>query len=198
MAGRRAITRADILGTDAYAARRREIKREIRALKRRRRLAVGPHATFHFENYRTMWYQVHEMLHVEKGGEEQIADELAAYNPLIPQGRELIATVMFEIDDPARRARLLAGLGGVERCMRLTVGGAAIHGRAEDDVERSTADGKASSVQFVRFALDEAAAAAFRTPRARAVIGIEHPNYGHMALLPEPVRATLAEDLDAA
>ena len=78
----------------------------IAAIKQNRRVEVGPFATFYFENYDTMWHQVHEMLHIERGGEAQIADELEAYNPLIPQGDELIATVMFEIEDAgaARRA----------------------------------------------------------------------------------------------
>ncbi len=75
--------------------------------KRHRRLEVGPDCTFYFENFETMWNQVHEMLFIEKGGEAQIADELSAYNPLVPKGRELVATVMFEIDDPVRRAAFL-------------------------------------------------------------------------------------------
>src|SRR3546814_17702701 len=86
----------------AYAAERRDLRRDLVAKKKFRRQDVGPVCTFYFENYDTMWAQVHEMLYIEKGGEEQIEDELRAYNPLIPQGRELIATVMFEFDEPPR------------------------------------------------------------------------------------------------
>ena len=93
---------------------RAERRKHISEIKRNRRLEVGPFATFYFEFYETMLHQVQEMLFIEKGGEAQLADELAAYNPLIPQGSELVATVMFEIDDPIRRGRVLATLGGVE------------------------------------------------------------------------------------
>src|SRR5580692_2102126 len=109
-----ALTRADIIPAAEYAATRRQRRQTITELKKRRRIEVGPFATFSFENYETMWQQVHEMLFVEKGGEAQIEDELAAYNPMIPQGNELIVTVMLEIDDPLRRATALARLGGIE------------------------------------------------------------------------------------
>ena len=99
-------------------------------IKKDRRLEVGPFATFYFECYDTMLHQVQEMLFIEKGGEEQIEDELAAYNPLIPQGSELVATVMFEIDDPVRRARVLGMLGGVEDKAFIRVGGDTIRGVA--------------------------------------------------------------------
>ncbi|HET8700264.1 MAG TPA: DUF3501 family protein, partial [Nitrococcus sp.] len=110
---RRMITREDILRIAEYAAIRREKGHEIRLLKRDRRMEVGPHATFYFENYLTLWRQIHEMLYVERGGDAQIADELTAYNPLIPQGQELVATLMFEIDDRTRRQRILGQLGGI-------------------------------------------------------------------------------------
>ena len=196
MEKKRAITRDDILDIGDYAARRKALKREIADYKANRRVAVGPVATFYFESYRTMWHQVHEMLFIEKGGEDQIADELQAYNPLVPDGRELVATVMFEIADPERRARLLASLGGVERCMTLTVGGQRIAGSSEEDVDRTNAAGKASSVQFVHFRLAPDRIRVFKAPGAEIVVGIAHPNYGHMAVLPEPVRAALAEDFD--
>src|SRR5512135_3338512 len=171
---KRAITRDDILPLAEYARLRAEKRRALRPIKDRRRLAVGPYATFYFECYETMWHQVHEMLFIEKGGEEQIADELAAYNPLIPQGSELVATVMFEIDDPGRRAAFLARLGGVEEMMTIELDGDVIRSVTEEDVERTSASGKASSVQFVHFALTPAQAAKFKTPGARAVVGITH------------------------
>jgi hypothetical protein len=195
MPPKREITRADILPPEQYASERREHRRRIGEVKRGRRIDVGPYCTFYFESYATMWHQVHEMLHIERGGEAQIRDELEAYNPLIPKGDELIATVMFEIEDPLRRDRALARLGGVERRMFLSVGGERIAGVADPTRENTTPEGKASSVQFLRFPLTPAQKALFRTPGTPVLVGIDHPNYGHMAVMPEAMRATLAEDL---
>jgi hypothetical protein len=192
---RRAITRADILPMVAYAAERKALSADLVRKKKLRRIEVGPVATFSFESYETMWHQVHEMLHIEKGGEAQIADELSAYNTLIPQGSELVATVMFEIADEARRRALLGRLGGVEHRMFVEIDGTRVRGRSETDVDRTTAEGKASSVQFVHFPLGEAAAALKRSG-ARVIVGIDHPAYSHMAVLPEEMRAALAEDVD--
>jgi hypothetical protein len=192
---KRAITRADILPMAAYAAERKALRADLVRKKKLRRIDVGPVATFYFESYETMWHQVHEMLHIEKGGEAQIADELSAYNTLIPQGRELVATVMFEIADEARRRAFLDRLGGVEHRMFLEIDGRRVEGQAEADVDRTSAAGKASSVQFVHFPLGEAAAA-LKRPGARMIVGIDHPAYSHMAVLPEEMRAALAADLD--
>ena len=194
MAAKRQLTRADILPIEQYARDRREQRRRISALKRIRRVEVGPFATFYFESFDTMWHQVHEMLYIERGGEAQIADELAAYNPLIPQGDELVATVMFEIDDPVQRQKALARLGGVEHRMFIALGGERIFGIADPTRENSTPDGKASSVQFLRFPFTAAQKKLFREPGAQVVVGIDHPNYGHMAVMPETVRAALAQD----
>ncbi len=196
LANRRRITREDILPPEDYARERKELRRDLVAKKKLRRLEVGPVATFYFENYATMWHQIHEMLYIEKGGEEQIADELAAYNPLIPQGKELVATVMFEIDEPKRRATFLSKLGGVEEVMFIEVEGSRAMSQPEADVDRTTADGKASSVQFVHFPFTEAQAEGFKKQGARVILGIDHPDYGHMVVMPEAVRAALAEDLD--
>ena len=122
------ITRDDVIPMDEYAAVRKERRARMTEFKRTRRLMVGPDATFNFECYETMWLQVHEMLFIERGGEEQIPDELSAYNPLIPNGTELVATVMFEIDDPVRRANFLAGLGGVEETITIEFAGESIPG----------------------------------------------------------------------
>jgi hypothetical protein len=193
---RRRLTRADILPLDEYVKVRRERRREITELKRHRRIEVGPFATFYFENFDTMWQQVQEMLYIEKGGEAQIADELAAYNPLIPQGSELSATVMFEIDDPKRRDTTLARLGGIENRAFIEIAGERVRGAPDATRENTSPEGKASSVQFIRFSFTPGQIAAFKQPGARAVAGFDHPNYGHMAVLPEPVRAALAEDFD--
>src|SRR5260370_11220690 len=128
-------------------------------VKRQRRFEVGPFATFYFENYETMWHQVQEMLHIEKGGDAQLEDELAAYNPLIPQGNELVATVMFEIDDPVRRGSVLAKLGGIANHVFLDVAGEQIRGEPDPTRENTSPDSKAPSLQFVRipFTPDQAA-----------------------------------------
>ena len=196
MPAKREITRDDIMPMASYAAERKERRSALVAVKKHRRIEVGPVATFYFENYDTMWAQVHEMLFIEKGGEEQISDELAAYNPLIPKGRELVATVMFEIDDEARRRAFLSKLGGVEETAFLEFAGERIMGRPEDDVDRTSADGKASSVQFIHFPFEDAQAALFKTSGTQVVVGFTHEAFGHMAVMPETTRAALAEDLD--
>lgn len=196
MAAKHEITRADILPLDKYAAERRALRQNVMAVKQRRRMEVGPFATFSFENYQTMWHQVHEMLYIEKGGEAQIADELTAYNPLIPKGRELVATVMLEIDDPVRRAATLQRLGGIEDKIFLTVAGETIRGVPEADLERTKDDGKTSSVHFVHFPFTDAQAAAFRKPGAQVIVGFDHAEYAHMAVMPDAVRQALSEDFD--
>lgn len=193
---RRALAREDILSLAEYGKIRRERRREISELKKRRRVEVGPFATFYFENYETMQQQVHEMLFVEKGGEAQIEDEFDAYNPMIPQGNELVATVMLEIDDSARRATVLGRLGGVEDHIFIELGGERIAGKPDPTRENTSPDGKASSVQFVWFPFSRGQIAAFKASGARVVVGFDHPNYAHMAVMPEPVRAALAEDFD--
>ena len=194
MAQKTEITRDDILPMERYASERKTLRKAIVAKKKNRRVEVGPVCTFYFESFDTMLAQVHEMLFIERGGEAQIADELDAYNPLIPKGRELVATVMFEIDDPVRRKTFLSKLGGIEETAFIQVGDRRIAGVSEDDVDRTTADGKASSVQFIHFPFDDAAVAAFRTEGAPVTLGFRHDQYGHMTLLTEAVRAALAED----
>jgi hypothetical protein len=188
------LTRDDILPMTEYGKIRREQRRVISELKKRRRVEVGPFATFYFENYETMRQQIHEMLYVEKGGEDQITDELEAYNPLIPQGSELVATVMLEIPDAARRATLLNRLGGIENHVFLELGGERISGKPDPTRENTSPEGKASSVQFVWFPFTASQIARFKTPGERVVLGFDHPNYAHMAVMPEPVRAALAGD----
>ena len=190
-----ALTRADILDPDVYEAARAGHRDRVLEIKRHRRVEVGPHAAFYFENADTVWYQIHEMLRIERGGEAQIADELAAYNPLIPNGRELVATLMFEIDNPARRATVLASLGGVEESIVLTIGAESVRGEAERDIDRTTADGKASAVHFIHFPLTDAQAAAFKDGTGDVAIAIDHPTYGHTARFSPATRAALAEDL---
>ena len=196
MAQKREITEADLIPMSEYAAQRKERRAAISAIKRQRRVEVGPFATFYFESYDTMWHQIHEMLYIEKGGDEQVPDELRAYNPLVPKGDELVATVMFEIDDPKRRAQVLARLGGVEETATITFAGETVKGVPEADVDRTTAEGKASSVQFIHFPFTRTQIEKFRVPGTQVVVGFSHPNYGHMAVMPESVRETLAKDFD--
>src|SRR5579864_3773286 len=155
-AAARKITAADILSDRDYAARRNELRGEAIALKKNRRVEVGPFATFYFENYQTMWLQVQEMLRIEKGGAEQLAGELAAYNPLIPQGDELIATLMLEIEDADRRNAVLLTLGGIEESVFLEIGTDTIHATPTEYDDRTTADGKTSSVHWLRFSFTPA------------------------------------------
>lgn len=194
MAPKTEITRDDIMDMAEYGAIRKEHRRALIEKKKLRRVAIGPDATAHFEDYDSMWLQVHEMLYIEKGGEEQLAEELAAYNPLIPKGRELVCTVLFEIDDPERRARFLATLGGIEETMFIRVGGEEIMARAEQDIDRTTAAGKASAVQFVHFPFTDAQVKAFRRPGAEIIIGFKHPGYGHMVRIAEDSREAVAAD----
>ena len=189
-----AITRDDIMDMADYAKVRKERRRNITKLKRDRRVALGPDATLYFESYDTMWHQIHEMLYIERGGEEQIIDELAAYNPLIPNGRELVATLMFEIDEPERRERFLASLGGVEEKVCLSLGGELIRAEAEVDVDRTSVDGKASSVHFLHFPFSDEDVALFRDPSVKVILAIEHEKYPHMTLLSETVRVALQVD----
>jgi hypothetical protein len=190
----RKIEPSAIIPLPQYAGERAERRKRMAELKKNRRLEVGPFATFYFESYDTMLHQVHEMLFIEKGGAEQLPDELAAYNPLVPQGAELVATVMFEIDDPLRRARVLANLGGVEHKAFVRIGSDIIRGVPEEDQERSREDGKASSVQFIRFPFTAQQIAAFRAAAGDVIVGFDHPNYGHMAVMPAAVRQALAQD----
>ena len=193
---KRRLTRGDILPRAEYGARRGEQRKRIAEIKRHRRLEVGPFAAFYFENFDTMRHQVQEMLFIEKGGDAQIEDELAAYNPLIPQGSEFVATVMFEIDDPVRRNSVLAHLGGIENHVFIDVAGERIRGEPDPTRENTSPEGKASSVQFIKFPFAAAQIARFKTPGTQIIAGFDHPNYGHMALLPEQVRATLSQDFD--
>ena len=194
--GKKEITPNDILPLATYATQRAAMRQEIVRKKKNRRLEVGPCATFYFECYETMLQQVQEMLYIEKGGADQVADELSAYNPLIPKGAELVATVMFEIDDPVRRANVLARLGGVEQTMFIKLGDDKVMGVPEADQERTNEEGKASSVQFVHFPFTAAQIAKFKSSGQMIVVGMDHPNYGHMSVMPEAMRAELAQDFD--
>ena len=191
-AAARKITANDILPEKEYSLRRSQLRGEAITLKKSRRVEVGPFATFYFENYQTMWLQVMEMLRIEKGGNEQLLGELDVYNPLIPQGDELIATLMLEIEDANRRNNVLLTLGGIEETIFMEIGSERIHATPTEYDDRTTPDGKTSSVHWLRFKLTQEQAARF--PKERVVIGIAHRNYGHMAVLRDDTRTALAKD----
>ena len=192
----RRIEPSDILPAQDYAARRRDYRARRLATKRARTLHVGPYATILFENYESMWMQVQEMLHIEKGGDEQLADELAAYNPMIPQGSELTATMMLEIEDAAMRARVLATLGQIEDHVAIRVGPDRVAAVPEGDEERTNAAGKTSAVHFFHFPFSAPQIAAFRDPGTPIMLEIDHPAYGHIAMMNGAMRAELAKDFD--
>lgn len=190
------ITRDAIMPLNEYAKQRQQLRHAIIKLKSTRRIAVGPYATFYFENYATMHQQIQEMLYIEKGGDAQLDDELAAYNPMIPQGRELTATLMFEINDAVLRARILASLTHVEHCAFIELGAHRIAAVAEQDVERTKADGKTSSVHFLHFPFTDSVIAAFKHGSEAITLGIEHAQYAHMTILSKINRRALADDFD--
>jgi hypothetical protein len=190
----RKITPADLLPFAEYDQQRKSLKANLIPVKKQRRVEVGPFATFYFENYATMWLQVQEMLRIERGGEEQIAGELDAYNPLIPQGDELIATMMLEIEDANRRNAVLLTLGGIEETVFLEIGADVVRAKPTEYDDRTTPDGKTSSVHWLRFKLAPEQIARFKNSRERVVLGVSHPNYGHMAVLSVETRAALAKD----
>ena len=191
------ITRDDILSIEDYSKQRQQSKDRIKLIKAHRRVGVGPDATFYFENYDTMLYQIHEMLFIEKGGDDQLTDELEAYNPLIPNGRELVATMMFEIDDPIKRTDFLNKMGGVENHIFLTIGDDKIKAVAEDDVDRTSASGKASAIQFIHFPLSNDQVTRFSDNNTQVILSIEHDHYGHMAILNSDTRDALAIDFSS-
>ena len=191
-----ALTRDDVLPLAAYERVRAQRRAEVLAIKRRRRVAVGPFATFHFENYDTIWYQVHEMLRIERGGARQIDEELEAYAPLVPGRHELVATLMFEIKDAGQRERELRRLGGAENTVFLAIDGERSAAVPASDMDRTNATGKTSSVHFLRFPLSKGQVTQFKAENCEAILGVGHVNYAHSAGLTEATRSELAGDLD--
>ena len=154
-------------------------------------MEIGPVAVCHFESFDSMWQQVHEMLYIERG-EEQIADELAAYNPLIPKGQELVCTVMFEIDEPVRRKISLQAWRR-RRNNDHRVRGRSRHRCSRGRCRSDDRGGKASSVQFL-LPFTEAQIKAFREAGTQVLVGFKHEQYAHIAVMPEVTRAALSED----
>ena len=191
---KREIQQSDIMPLDIYIKQRKELRKNIVEFKKDRRISVGPYATFYFESYETMLAQVQEMLYIEKGGDEQLKDELTAYNPLIPNGKELIATLMFEIDSPISRATFLGKVGGIEGNVFMKIDGKVVKAIPEEDVDRTSAAGKASSVQFVHFKFNDLQIEKFKSGTSKIEVGIDHTEYSHSTTLNEISIKSLSED----
>ena len=191
---KREILKEDIMPLDVYTKNRKELRKNIVNFKKDRRIALGPYATFYFESYETMLAQVQEMLYIEKGGDEQLKDELIAYNPLIPNGKELTATLMFEIDNPVSRSAFLSKVGGIEEKVFIKINGESIKAIPEEDVDRTSTEGKASSVQFIHFKFTEEQIKKFKSEGAEVEIGIDHKEYSHTTKLSASNLSSLSAD----
>ena len=191
---KRQIEKEDLLSSDVYAKSRKQIRKDLVEFKKNRRIALGPYATFYFESFETMVAQVQEMLHIEKGGDEQLKDELIAYNPLVPNGKELTATLMFEIDNPISRAAFLGKVGGIEEKIFIKINDEIIKAVPEEDVDRTSAEGKASSVQFIHFKLNDDQISKFKSDSATIELGIDHKEYTHTTRLAENSVKSLCAD----
>ena len=192
---KREIKKEDIMPLEVYIKSRRELRKNIVEFKKNRRVALGPYATFYFESYETMLAQVQEMLYIEKGGDEQLKDELVAYNPLVPNGKELTATLMFEIDNPVSRAAFLAKVGGIEDKVFMKIEGEKIKAVPEKDVDRTSSEGKASSVQFIHFKFTDNQIEKFKDS-SEIEIGIDHTEYSHMTKLADTTIKSLSADFN--
>ena len=191
---KREIQKSDIMPLDAYIKARKELRKNIVNFKKNRRVALGPYATFYFESYETMLAQVQEMLYIEKGGDEQLHDELIAYNPLIPNGKELTATLMFEIDNPISRAAFLGKVGGIEEMVFMKINGEIVKAVPEEDVDRTSAEGKASSVQFIHFNFTDEQIQKFKSSDVNIELGVDHREYSHTTKLSKENIASLSAD----
>ncbi|MDA7698331.1 DUF3501 family protein [Candidatus Pelagibacter sp.] len=191
---KRQIEKKDLLPSDVYAKSRKQIRKDLVEFKKDRRIALGPYATFYFESFETMVAQVQEMLHIEKGGDEQLKDELIAYNPLVPNGKELTATLMFEIDNPISRAAFLDKVGGIEEKIFIKINDEIVKAVPEEDVDRTSAEGKASSVQFIHFKLNDDQISKFKSDSTTIELGIDHKEYTHTTKLAENSVKSLCAD----
>ena len=191
---KRIVEKKDLLAAVEYAKKRKQYRKELLEFKKYRRVSIGPYATFYFESFETMLGQIQEMLHIEKGGDVQLKDELDAYNPLIPKGRELVATLMFEIDDPILRADFLGKVGGIEKKVYLELEEEKIHAIPEKDLDRTSEEGKASSVQFVHFNFSPEQIEKFKNSNSKITLSIDHSLYMHSAEIIKETKNSLVKD----
>ena len=157
---------------------------------------MGPYSTFYFESYETMLGQIQEMIYIEKGGDEQLKDELKAYNPLIPNGNELVATLMFEIDDPILRSDFLAKVGGIENNVFMKIGNDKIRAVPEKDLDRTSEEGKASSVQLLHFNFNENQIEKFKDLNIDVSLGINHKYYNHETKISKNIQESISKDFN--
>tara|TARA_Y100000590_G_scaffold7004_1_gene8980 strand:+ start:3409 stop:4002 length:594 start_codon:yes stop_codon:yes gene_type:complete len=191
---KREIEKKDLLSSEIYSKNRKQFRKNLVDFKKNRRIALGPYATLYFENFETMLGQVQEMLHIEKGGDAQLKDELYAYNPLIPKGKELVATLMFEIDDPILRSSFLAKVGGIEEKVYMLIDKKKIFANPEKDVDRTSAEGKASSVQFLHFEFSKDQIMNFKNLNEDIYVGIDHKLYKHEIKFGKNIQEALIKD----
>ena len=194
MSQNKPINESDILNRDEYKAQRKNLREKMVLRKKNRRLDIGPYITIYFENRDTILHQINEMVYIENGGDEQIKDEILAYKSLIPNGKELVATLMVEIDSPKKRADFLGKMGGFEENLDVIVNNKVIKGIPESDVERTTAEGKASSVQFVHFEFDEESINEFKSTNKDVAITINHKDYKHSTVMNKETKDELSKD----
>jgi hypothetical protein len=185
----------DLMSLEQYHKQRPAFRAEVLAHKRDRQASIGPNVTLYFEDRLTMQYQVQEMLRAERIFEaEAVAEELGAYNPLIPDGGNLKATMMLEYTDVEERRRALEQLAGIEHKVYLEVAELGrVFAHADEDLPRSN-DTKTAAVHFLRFELDDAMRAALKRG-ARLRLGVDHPRYAHELVAPETIAKALAADL---
>ena len=188
------VTKGDLLPLEQYSANRKQLRHDLLEFKKNRRVHLGPYATFYFECFETMLGQIQEMLFIEKGGEDQIKDELLAYNPLIPKGKELVATLMFEIDNPFSRSEFLNKVGGIEEKVFIKINDEKVNSIPENDVDRTSSEGKASSVQFIHFNFSTDQISKFKDFKNKVTIGIDHELYNHNIELSKLTRVALISD----
>jgi len=191
---KRQIEKKDLIPADIYNKNRKQIRKELLEFKKNRRISLGPYATFYFESFETMLAQIQEMLYIEKGGDEQLKDELIAYNPLVPNGKELTATLMFEIDNSISRITFLGKVGGIEKKVFLKIDNEIVKAEPEKDVDRTSAEGKASSVQFIHFKLNDDQISKFKSKNLSIELGIDHKEYSHSTKLSEDNIKSLSVD----
>ena len=190
------VTKADLMPLEEYSKNRTNFRKKILEIKKNRRISVGPYATFYFESFETMLAQIQEMLYIEKGGDEQLNDELSAYNPLIPKGKEFVATLMFEIDNPISRADFLSKIGGIEKKIFIQIQNEKVNATAEQDIERTSEEGKASSVHFLHFIFTENQIKKIKDTNNKVELCIDHEFYNHKTKISNQIINSLNEDLD--
>ena len=173
----RIVEKSDLIPTDIYTKDRKQIRKKLVEYKKNRRVSIGPYATFYFENFDTMLAQIQEMLHIEKGGEDQLKDELNADNPIV-------------------RADFLGKVGRIEEKVYINVGEEKIKAIPEIDVDRTSAEGKASSVQFLHFNFSKDQIKKFKDINTKVIIGIEHKLYNHTSQISQDQKVSLSEDFN--